>query len=311
MPVRNADAYVLEAVSSILNQTFEDFELIVVDDDSSDRGVKRIRGIADKRVQLVLNHRRLGVAGALNRGLELASGELIARMDADDVAHPDRLQRQVEFMRAEPGVGVLGTACRVINADASQVLGVATYPSNPAVVGFDMYFTCAVAPPSAMIRAAVLRDAGGFATDVPFAETYHLWLRLSPLGQFANLSEPLLSYRAHAEQISTRHRTARERNYDLIRGMGLFDLLGQELPEKTLAGWNRLARELPIEDEETFDAAIELVEQARQSYLRSKHVSGSAAEAVTARTVDRFVYAARLNSDALPDAASRALVRVE
>ena len=108
MPAYNAEKYIGEAIESILNQTFTDFEFIIIDDGSSDHTADIIKGFHDERIRFIQNEKNSGVANTLNKGLELSQGEYIARMDADDISLPARFEKQVAFMEANPDVAVVG-----------------------------------------------------------------------------------------------------------------------------------------------------------------------------------------------------------
>jgi hypothetical protein len=197
MPVRDAAEFVREALDSILAQTVRDLEVIVVDDGSRDATPDILAEYVarDPRVRLVRQEPR-GLAAALNRAAEEARGELLARMDADDVALPHRLERQLGLLRARPRVGVVGSAFRFLGEAGRSV----AYPARDADIRRALETYNAIAHPTAVIRAAALREVGGYR--LANAEDYDLWLRLAERWELANLSEPLLLYRHHPRQFS-------------------------------------------------------------------------------------------------------------
>ncbi len=113
MPVYNAEKYLKTAIESILKQTFSDFELLIINDGSTDGSEEIIRSFNDKRIRLFNNEQNLGIIKTLNKGLNLAKGEYIIRMDADDISLPDRLELQVKYMEENPGIGISGTQARI------------------------------------------------------------------------------------------------------------------------------------------------------------------------------------------------------
>ncbi len=199
MPAYNAEPYIAEAIESILNQTFADFECIIIDDGSADRTADVIRGFSDPRIRFVQNERNEGVAAALNRGLALASGEYIARMDADDICFPDRFEKQVAYMDTHPEVAVLATGTEKFGRDR----GVMLFSERWETLKIDLLFACCFAHPSVMIRAAVLKRTG-LCYDPSFSrmEDYDLWDRLSVENRLAALPDVLLRYRIHASQVT-------------------------------------------------------------------------------------------------------------
>lgn len=205
MSVLNGERYLAEAVDSILNQSFRDFEFVIIDDGSADGSGKMLDAYQkrDSRVRVYHQENR-GLVECLNRGCSLAQGKYIVRMDADDIAFPDRLHRQVGFMEEHPEVGLLGGAIEYIDADG-RVFGTARHP-----VGDDA-IRCALQEaegsfchPATVMRKAVYMSTGGYRKLFLDAEDYDLWLRMSQCSQLANLEAVVLKYRIHSEQVSQR-----------------------------------------------------------------------------------------------------------
>jgi len=160
MPVYNGERFVVEAVRSILAQTFGDFECVVVDDGSTDGTAKLLEAEQARDSRLVVHRQpsNLGFRAALNTGCALARGELIARMDADDISEPTRFEQQVAFLRAHPEVGVVGSAMQVI--DDHGVRGrVKSYPAGGGLAAWSMLFFNSLGHPSVMMRRALLEAA--------------------------------------------------------------------------------------------------------------------------------------------------------
>jgi len=200
MPVRNGAAYLDEAVGSVLSQTLDDLELIVVDDGSTDDTPAILERLArsDGRVR-VLRTDALGLTPALNTGWRAASADYVARLDADDVALPTRLAKQAAFLDTHPRVGVVGSAY-VPLSHTGERLGIVRYPGDDATLRVDLRRYNCLPHPTVMVRRAALEEAGGYRLDQ--AEDYDLWLRISERWELANLEEPLLLYRHHAGQFS-------------------------------------------------------------------------------------------------------------
>jgi GT2 family glycosyltransferase len=203
MAVYNGGALLAHAVESILAQTFTDFECLIIDDGSTDGAVDALHSIGDPRLRFVRNPRNLGLTASLNLGIGLARAPLIARMDADDLSMPNRLQRQVEVFRLRPGLGLLGTWAEVIDVDGRKA-GEIRHPVDHAKIARTILHYNSFVHPSVMARAKVLREVGGYPSDFSVGQDYALWLRVVLLYEVANLPEFLVRYRIHSEQISHR-----------------------------------------------------------------------------------------------------------
>lgn len=207
MPVYNASRYIGQAVQSILDQSFREFELIVVDDGSDDGTAEVVRRLAaaDPRVR-VLSQSNSGVSAAANAGIREATGEFVARMDADDVALPDRLALQVAYMQTNPHVVCLGGAFEVMDA-RGRVL-TCLYPplTHSRIDSLLMRGHCAITQPTALMRREALERVGGYDSSYVQAEDLDLWLRLGETGTLANLSVPVIRYRLLATSLSGANR---------------------------------------------------------------------------------------------------------
>lgn len=203
--------YFPEAVASILAQTFGDLELIIVEEPSSARCAPLLASFEDGRIRHLEHPRRTSLVAQRNRGIAAACGELIALLDADDIAEPQRLSRQVTYMDAHPQIGVLGTQLQLIDR-AGQALGNRTYPTDPDAVAAAFQHYNPIAQPSVMYRKAVVAAVGGYLESELPATDYDLWCRLSQSGvRMANLDQPLVRYRIHPDGMKTRklHATLR------------------------------------------------------------------------------------------------------
>lgn len=202
LPVRNGGAFLAPAVASILTQSLRDLELLVVDDGSSDGAVAAL-GARDDRLR-VLKSPGVGLVAALNFGLAEARCDLVARMDSDDIALPERLARQVAFLESEPNVAVVGSQVAFIDA-YDKLTGERThFPTEPeAVAAALLKRGCVLKHPSVVARRATLLGAGGYRAAFAKAEDYDLWLRLAETSRLANLPDVLLNYRVHPDQVSS------------------------------------------------------------------------------------------------------------
>jgi glycosyltransferase involved in cell wall biosynthesis len=212
LPVYNCRRYLDEAVSSILRQTFTDFELIAVDDGSTDDSgdILRRYAIQDTRVKLI-SRANAGIAVALNDAMAVAKGEFLARMDGDDISLPPRFEMQLRFLREHSDVVLLGSRVRLIDP-----FGVALYESSHKLTHEEIEREMldgvgwAVVHPAAMMRAAAVRAAGGYRAERVPTEDLDLFLRMSEIGKVANLPDILLEYRQH--HASANHTRVEEQN---------------------------------------------------------------------------------------------------
>jgi len=199
LPVYNAEKYIKEAIESMLNQTFKDFELLIINDGSTDNSMKIITSFKDGRIRLTVNEKNEGLIFTLNRGIDLAQGKYIARMDADDISMPERLEKQVEFMDNNSDIGVVGTWTMT---ESKEKKFIGKYYARSAEIKAGFLFSTSLAHPTVMIKKEAL---GNFRYDANFkhAEDYDLWTRMADSVNFANLPEVLLIHRKHDESVSS------------------------------------------------------------------------------------------------------------
>jgi glycosyltransferase involved in cell wall biosynthesis len=292
LPVRDGAATLDAAISSIRRQTFGDFELLVLDDGSRDASPDIAGGHAaeDARVRLLANPAS-GLVAALNLGIASANAPLVARMDADDIALPERFEQQLERLAAEPDLLVLGTATIRIDAEGRR-LSVAIPPVDPAEVARALELVNVIAHPTVVMRKDALEAVGGYRRAYLRAEDHDLWLRLAERGKLSNLAEPLLEYRiggpfrpqAFARQVlseMTARAAARLRRsggidptgaWDDIDADGLATLgigeaaLAAEIARRAL----QMARQFrKLGDAEGFRTALELADAQPRSGVRA------------------------------------------
>jgi hypothetical protein len=203
LPAYNAQAWLDEALRSVLRQSFRDLELLIIDDGSTDGTAELVRRYADDRIRIVRHERNRGLIESLNEGIDLARGRFVARMDADDIAHPRRLERQLAFLEQRADVGICGTWFR---ASGRRRQAKIRPPMHHDDIAATLFFRSAFAHPTVMFRRQFL-DQNGLRYDpqAHHAEDYDLWVRARERTRLANLPEFLLEYRAHADQVSARY----------------------------------------------------------------------------------------------------------
>lgn len=209
MAVYNGEKFLRESVDSVLSQTFTDFELLVVDDCSTDSTPDILAEYDDPRLRVLRNVVEMERCASRNRGLAEARGDLVAIMDPDDACLPTRLEVQTAFMHAHPEVTVCGTFCEIYETGL-----VVRHPQSDAGIRARMLFENPLAHSSVMFRkASVLDLTNGYDPISRYAEDYNLWVRLAKYREtiFANIPEPLLRYRVHPDSF---HRARRSREID-------------------------------------------------------------------------------------------------
>jgi glycosyltransferase involved in cell wall biosynthesis len=232
MPVFNAAAYVNEAIQSILDQTHSFFELIIINDGSTDATTEIINGFSDHRIRLYSNETNRGIVYSLNLGIEKSNGKYIARMDADDIAFNNRIEKQVQFLEANPEVILLGSGIIELNQEAV----VASRPNQITTdeqIKINLLTNVSFYHPTVMIRSSVLKENPLLRYDPnqPHIEDYDFWIKLIPFGKFANIQEPLLYYRVHQNNISVIHKTEQKERSLVLKRNYLKTLIGERFSE--------------------------------------------------------------------------------
>jgi glycosyltransferase involved in cell wall biosynthesis len=198
MPVYNAALFLREAIDSILLQTFQDFEFLIIDDGSTDESADIIRSYADPRIRFVLNETNLGISETLNKGIRMATCDLIARMDADDTCNPFRLQKQYNYMQAHPGCALLSTWARVMTED-NRFVRLERYRSQ--YYYYNLTFECWIYHPTIVFKRQPILDVGGYS--LKYSEDYDLFWKVSTKYEIGNLPDPLVNYRLSSTSLNT------------------------------------------------------------------------------------------------------------
>ena len=224
MPVYNGEKYLVEAIESILAQTFGDFELIIIDDASQDNTLEILHEYAsrDERIRVIENQQNLGISASLNKGLAVSRGEYIARMDADDISLDKRLAVQVDFMDKNTVIGVCGTWVECIG-NWSEVM---KFPVTHEEIFARLLFENALAHPSVMMRATLFHKKSlSYNESVKYGQDYELWSRAVQVVRMANIDQILLRYRIHSQKVSSRFGQEQLKIHHLIYER-LFQIIG-------------------------------------------------------------------------------------
>ena len=216
MAVHNTGAHIARAVQSILDQTFTDFEFLIIDDGSTDNSMRVVKEAADARIRIVANRKNIGLTRSLNRGLALAQGRFIARMDGDDISYPTRLEKQTAFLKGHPACGLVGTGYLTVDEHG--------YPLNQGrVIAADLDLKEALkvtnqfAHSSVMFPKKVIAAVDGYREVFHFAQDYDLFLRISEKFAIALLPEILLERRIGLDAVSVKDKILQDRFAQMAR----------------------------------------------------------------------------------------------
>ena len=229
MPVYNAEAFVAESIQSVLNQTFKDFEFLIFDDASTDKSLEIIESFQDSRINVVKNEVNIGMTKNMNKGLDLASGKYIARIDADDICLRNRFQVQVDFLETHPNVGVCGSRAKTIGLSTNFVMNT---PLSHELIRCGFLFGNRMIHPTVMMRTHVLRGNNiRYNPDSIVSQDYVLWPRLSDLTEFYNIKTPLIYYRLHGNQTAVKGLNRQSKEAEVVQRM-LLKKLGIQVTDE-------------------------------------------------------------------------------
>lgn len=246
LPMYNAEKYVSQAIESILNQTWKNLELIILNDASTDGSLKIATKFAeeDSRVKLVDFKQNSGIAHALNLGLSLALGEYIARMDADDISVPERLEKQLQFMDNNPDCGICGSWIQTFSETREKTLVWETKLDHNSIKA-QLIFNCPLAHPTVVFRKTALINDSPYETDYIPSEDYRLWSIVANKTKLSNIQEVLLYYRIHEDSTSQREsenqnlQSQRIRIY-MLKKLGLVPTAAQIKIHGAICNWDKL-----------------------------------------------------------------------
>jgi len=267
MPVYNAAPYLAESIGSILNQTFRDFEFIIVNDGSSDDTAFILAKYEKSDARISVYHQEnQGTAAARNRGCRLARGKYIATMDADDVSLPRRFERQIEYIEQHPDIGVLGTWICKIDKNGS-LRGTWCPPTNAKMLQWTLFFGVCVAAPTVLMRRQVMEKVNFYGSVTSGVEDVDLWLRASSATEFGNVPEVLLKYRVWEENTSHRNfQHIRDSHVQLLSHF-IRELLRLEPPIEAVAGLRQTRVGPRFENLRQITLTAELIRDLYQSFI--------------------------------------------
>ncbi len=221
LPVYNAEKYIFDAVQSILSQTYKNFELIIIDDGSTDDCLNIISKFDDNRILVYKNEKNLGLIATLNKGLNLCKGDFIARMDADDISLPTRFEEQINFFKTHTKTDILGTNYEIFG-DVHQIINL---PTNPQQIKIELLFHNVICHPSVMMKRQSIKNIF-YNSNYLHNEDWAFWLEgIKNKLTITNLNKVLLKYRQEGQNISLKHQQTDFNRTKLIYKNYLSDII--------------------------------------------------------------------------------------
>jgi glycosyltransferase involved in cell wall biosynthesis len=238
MPAYNAAKYIYKAIASVLDQTYSDFELLIINDGSTDDTASVALSFNDPRIVLI-NTEHEGIAAALNTGLRLADGSFIARFDADDICLPQRLEKQLNFLEDHPDYVLVGSDAEYILENGDFLFNFQCIAHSNEEIQRNLYVYCPFIHSTVMYKRDEVIKAGGYNVHAHNFEDYLLWTSISKVGKLQNLREPLIKVRLNASSVTIDEKWRGERFRQLKRQATTRGSITEEEGEELLAIINR------------------------------------------------------------------------
>lgn len=307
MPVYDAGPYLETAMRCVLDQSYRNLELVVVNDGSTDDSPAIMRRLADGDDRIrILDQDNQGLVVSLNRAVAAATGPLLARMDGDDTCRPDRLARQVAFLGANPDVGAVGSWAARIDETGRSLGQVWETPASPGAIGWYLCFENCLPHGSVTMRKTVVDRAGGYDPAARHAEDYDLWIRLDAITKLANLPEPLMGLRVHGGRVGVRHDDEQHRTLRRLmaaRGRTYLPDVPEEIWAALFSLHRRRFEHPPGDPSAVLDALLDL----RNAYASSRRLLESEREHVDYDVAKKLLRLATWCASTHPLTATRAV----
>ena len=264
MAVHNGMPCLLEAVDSILAQTFRDFEFVIVDDGSTDETAAVLNDYEQRepRLRVLRNDKKMSLPVSLNRGLSQCKARWVARMDADDIALPDRLEKQISFLTKHPEIGLIGSGSINIDAQGKEI-GLTRHPCDDRTIRFMLPFWCCFVHPSVIFQRELVEQVDGYDASMWTGQDYDLWARLLSVTKAANLPDQLIYYRIHGRSISqsTERKASHEQIIAKVYRLLMSRYLGTQLNDKESLALRSLVMADRVLDDDAVETALPLLER--------------------------------------------------
>ena len=266
MSVYNGEEYLKESIDSILQQSYVNFEFIIIDDASTDSSLEIIQSYDEPRIILIQNNKNLFLAASLNKGIRIAKGDYIVRMDADDVSMPERLMKQVSFMELNPQVGISGTCSEIIGYG----MGHGNYSQDDQTIKFKLLHECHLLHPTLIIRKELIFDNDLFYNEeFRKNQDYELFLRGIDITEYANLPDVLIEYRHTEENIKRESYNQQENIFGIQKQ--IFLKIGVEITATELELYKNINRQIYSDSmnivDETYNLLTKMVNGNNRTLL--------------------------------------------
>lgn len=265
MSTYNEEKYIETSLKSLLNQTFKDFEIIIVDDASTDHTRQLIQGLQDKRIHLISNEENQGLTKNLNKALQYVTGKYIARMDGDDIAFPKRFEKQYQYMEKHPDTMLVSCYTKSFG-DSDLVFAL---PDNSEVLKVRMLVRPVYAHPGFMMRRELIESGYRYNEEYRTAQDYEFASRVAEKYKIGLVPEVLLLYRVHKKQISAKAGNQQFNNADRIRKRQL-ERLGIQLSKTEWQDYQKLVKEEKVNGLEDFDRVYEIIQKMVSCNVKTK-----------------------------------------
>lgn len=271
IPVYNDERYIQQTIQSVLDQTFADFELVLVNDASTDRSLEIINQFRDPRIHVYTNEKNLGIVGSLNKAISLSKAEIIARLDHDDLCYPTRLEKQYLFLESHPEVGLVGAGIQEIDSEGNLVGTPRIHLSEPYLLKYWLHFEVLLSSPATTFRRSIIEKVGGFNPAAELAEDYDLYTRFVKCCDLSNLAEPLVYKREHGKNASVKYHDDQVARHIRTCASEVADLMGKTYPydyfKKLIDRNEKLDVDLTL-------ALIHLYDASSKIFAKKEHLSG-------------------------------------
>ncbi len=283
MTTYNGSQFVKETIDSILNQSFSDFEFIIIDDNSTDETFEIIKGYNDRRLRIYRNSQNLGVGATRNRGINLANGDYLAYTDQDDISLPQRLERQVDFLDNNPAVILAGTAGWFLFAKNNSTIPYSAV-QKPYVMHWGLLTQTRLVPSSTCVRLETLRRHGiYFRPEYNYADDFDLFHRLAQVGDVVSMPDRLTIYRIHENNNTIHYAAEMETNGKRLLSEVYYNFLGLDLNSSDIdCTWRVFNLVEPARSREDLLRAGELLQMLMRAYLKTKKLNNLQVQEVKA-----------------------------
>lgn len=262
MPVYNGEKYLKEAIDSILNQTFTDFDCLIINDGSTDSTDSIISGYSDPRIKYIKNEENIGLIKTLNIGFAMIESEYIVRMDADDISFPKRLEKQVNYMINHPDIAVLGTAA--IHFRNDSILKKTKTITRPDRIRSRLLFSCSLIHPSVIIRNTIIKENQySYNEEFNSVEDFGLWQKISFNHDISNTKDTLIYYRINEDGVSCqaeKNIAKRDESHKRVYAQA-FDYFGIAYSDRVLQQYREFLTGRSFKRIEDFSSISELIKQ--------------------------------------------------